>query len=708
MTEARYQAFLSYSHADRKIAQWLHHALETYRVPGRLVGRETPVGKVSERLGRIFKDREELPASGNLGAEIEAALRSSHALIVVCSMAAARSKWVNEEVRNFKRLHGAERVFALIVDGEPFTSEIAGRESDECFPAALRFAVDEAGAVTAARAEPVAADLRAQGDGRRLAVLKLIAGLTGLPLDDLVQREAQRRARRATQIAMAASVLAVAMAALALVAVRARDDARQPRTQAEGLIEFMLVDLRKKLEPVGRLDVLDAVGEKALAHYNAQEGSQLDANSLGHRSRALHLIGEVRQNRGKLSEALAAFERAAETTAELLQRAPDNPQRIFDHAQSVFWVGAVAREQAKRADASRAFLQYYQLARRLVLLAPEKREWQIEPAYAATNVGIALLDDARPADALRYLEESRAIMMRMVPAQPELAFEVAHTVGWISLAHERSGDYARAIEFQQTKRGLFARVPDAAKNRQVQRGLQNAEYEIARLELARGQLQRAKELAIASVASADNMAAADAGNLFWLSERTLARLLLAETQIALGELTNASKTIADTTKDISRLIATDASKPLWTIGLNGTALALAAQCGDDSIPLVEKLTLHAQRLEVLLRSGNRLEPALLVRAAAAQFQLGLILRKRGKSDYAEVHWRKIVDLLKDHEPDSNFHLLTLLARTRLALGERDAAAAIARRIEGSLYRHPGYADLVKELDRGPGPASPNV
>ena len=42
----------------------------------------------------------------------------------------------------------------------------------------------------------------------------------------------------------------------------ARDLATQRREQAEDLIEFMLGDLHDKLEPIGRLEVLDDVGRR--------------------------------------------------------------------------------------------------------------------------------------------------------------------------------------------------------------------------------------------------------------------------------------------------------------------------------------------------------------------------------------------------------------------------------------------------------------
>ena len=61
-------------------------------------------------LRPIFLDRAELPTSSDLAASVREALASSRYLIVICSPAAAKSRWVNEEIRYFKSLGGADRV----------------------------------------------------------------------------------------------------------------------------------------------------------------------------------------------------------------------------------------------------------------------------------------------------------------------------------------------------------------------------------------------------------------------------------------------------------------------------------------------------------------------------------------------------------------------------------------------------------------------
>ena len=51
----------------------------------------------------IFRDRDELPSSADLGGASNEALRQSRYQIVICSPRAAASRWVNEEIRTFKR-----------------------------------------------------------------------------------------------------------------------------------------------------------------------------------------------------------------------------------------------------------------------------------------------------------------------------------------------------------------------------------------------------------------------------------------------------------------------------------------------------------------------------------------------------------------------------------------------------------------------------
>jgi hypothetical protein len=199
-----------------------------------------------------------MPASGRLGNALTAALARSQFLVVLLSPATARSTWVNEEVRTWKAFGRTDRLLAVIAP------DAKGNPVD-FMPAAMRFAVEPDGLISDRPEEPVAADMRRDFDGPRLARLKLVAALTCLNLDEIVQREAQRRQRMLGIAAIAALLLSLAMAWLAAQAIRGRAEAERQRSEADALIQFMLTDLKAKLEPVGRLEVLDSVGQRALA-----------------------------------------------------------------------------------------------------------------------------------------------------------------------------------------------------------------------------------------------------------------------------------------------------------------------------------------------------------------------------------------------------------------------------------------------------------
>ena len=119
----RYWAFISYSSKDDGVARKLHKRLESYRLPRDLVGRAGRDELVPKRLFPIFRDRDELPLSADLGSSIEDALRASRYLIVLCSRNSATSRWVNEEVRYFKSLGREDRILAIMIDGEPNASD---------------------------------------------------------------------------------------------------------------------------------------------------------------------------------------------------------------------------------------------------------------------------------------------------------------------------------------------------------------------------------------------------------------------------------------------------------------------------------------------------------------------------------------------------------------------------------------------------------
>lgn len=272
----RYSAFISYNHKDRRWAEWLHRELERYRLPQSLIGREGPWGPLERRLRPVFQDREELAASTNLADSVREALSESASLIVICSRNGAASRWVNEEVRAFAGLGRADRIQCLLV---PEADEGPAPQHDsELFPPALL----ELGA------EPLAADARKSGDGKRNAFLKLLAGVIGVRYDELRQREQVRRHKRLLTLAAAASIGFLAMTGLSVFAfisraqaVHERDLARQKTITAQRTTDFVksLFEVADPQEAKGeQITVVEAL-DKGARQLEGELGNEPDVKA---------------------------------------------------------------------------------------------------------------------------------------------------------------------------------------------------------------------------------------------------------------------------------------------------------------------------------------------------------------------------------------------------------------------------------------------
>lgn len=543
--QAKYRAFISYSHENGRWAHRIHRALEAYRLPGNLVGTVTGHGPVPRRLTPIFRDRDDLPAVGDLTASVRTALANSDVLIVVCSPAAAASRWVNQEIREFRRAHPAGEILAAIIAGDPGAPASDHPDNQSCFPPAL----------LESDAEPVGADFRRGGDGLRMGVVKLAAGMLGLRLDQIIQRDLQRRQRRVTAVTMVSLLLAVIMAGLTLVAFSARSEAERRKADAEDLIEFMLSDLQDKLEPVGRLDVLDAVGEKVVAYYAAQPTRQLSADALGHRSRAFHLLGEIESAEGDLEAAYGHFRRAYDATHQLLMIETNNPDRIFEHSQSAYWVGYYAWRQGRLDDAEQHFLEYRNLAQRLTGIDANNTEWLAEFAYSNTNLGVVYLQSARLSEAREAFVAAAALNADLAARQPELVqaqVDLATVLAWVATVFEMTDGRDAAIEVRRQEIAIYenqlaAEVDDWT----IRRDALNAERALARLLIAPGPDTPAADLetalAILEAASfeADALLLRDPANGNWRLTTVRQRLWLAQARLLDNDAAGAREAYLD-------------------------------------------------------------------------------------------------------------------------------------------------------------------
>ncbi|QIK97044.1 TIR domain-containing protein [Sphingomonas sp. HDW15A] len=680
----RYWAFLSYAHEDSKAATRLHNWLERYRVPKELVGSPHPLGTIPKRLTPVFRDRQELAASNNLGREIQEALKASSCFIVLCSPQAAQSRWVDEEIRDFKRLHGEDRVFAAILDGEPFS----GDPATECFPPALRQRIAPDGRDTGEPAEPIAADLRVEGDGWRGGLLKIVAGMLDVGLDDLVQRDQQRRQRRMVWMAAASLAGMTVTSGLALFALDQRNAAREERREAEGLVEFMLGDLRNKLEPIGKLEALDGVGGRILAYYSKQDASELDDAGLLQRSKALTLTAQVAFARQDFNSAERLYREALAGTGEAVERNPGDPQRLFDHAQNVFYISELARLRGRLNEAEAATREYQRLADRMVAIEPTNLKWRLETVYAAENMAIVLLNKRQFAETSRRMEAVLGPMLAIARAYPdnnEYQRELSNVLAWLADARRDGGQLAEAKAARERQIAILTdHLSRGGDNVQFQDPLLTARRALGNLLADTGQLEQSARQFRLAIVEATKLIQIEPENGIWKGNSALARLELARVLIDLDRITQA-KGIAEEGCGLiaeMRLRAPNASD--WHEAQTNCELVRARLSLADG-SLNEALT-HAGRALESARSEPNADPLRTRYRIATTYRLiGDIRRRTGDGKAAREAWVAGFAQLPSNVPERPREMnerMQLLER----LGRTAESRAVAARLEKMKFR----------------------
>ena len=324
MNEQQYCAFISYRHQtpDQEIAKALHTAIETYGIPA-YVKKKT--GR--KKMGKVFRDQEELPLSSNLGADIEAALDRSEYFIAICSPRYLESKWCLREMEYFIEHKGRDHVLTVLVEGEPADS----------FPEMIRYEVKNGERV---ETEPLAADVRAEdlkGNLKKLKneKLRILAPMLGLSYDDLKRRARQRRIRIISTVS-AAAFAAASITTSYLIINHERQEALKREVELNAQIAAEQTKLAEDNAKLAEEKAQLAEDNAALAEEQkkiADEQTKIAASN-----------AKLAEEQTKLAEDTAKLlEEQTKLTEEQTQLAEDNAKLAEDNAK-------LAEDQKKIAD----------------------------------------------------------------------------------------------------------------------------------------------------------------------------------------------------------------------------------------------------------------------------------------------------------------------------------------------------------------------
>lgn len=519
-------------------------------------------------------------------------------------------------------------------------------------------------------------------------------------LIDKPQRLRHQRRRRIALTGAFALLLAVlaVVSVLAVAATRARREADRRRQQAEGLIGFMIGDLRPKLEAVGRVDVLDSVGDRALAYFDALPEGQLSDEELHQRVIAISQIGEVRRQQGDLTAAMAALRRAEALGRDLVARDPaqDDWQEALMDTRS--WIGQVFLEQGRSSDALAAWRGTLAIARARLAAHPDSSRWLASVATAQHNVGTVLEAQGDLAGALSSYQESltlKSMLAAARPDDPQLQAEHAATLGWVSNALERQGDLVGALEQRRRYVALEERLAAAAPNDSSRlQDLAVARGFLAGLLAALGDRETAGDLYRTGLAAIDELAARDSENAELQRWRGAFLSALAWLAVEEGNPGDALPQLRTARGLIERLVAQDATNTDWRIQL--------AVCRSRTAAALEGIAPYRARDEAraalaLLTPLVREEPgdALRGHAAGAEVTLGRIEASLGNVRESREAWERALAVLGPRKsPPSDWKLLAPRTEALLALGRLDEARPAVERLQRMGYCGRTFLELV--------------
>ncbi|MEM1177298.1 MAG: protein kinase [Acidobacteriota bacterium] len=517
---------------------------------------------------------------------------------------------------------------------------------------------------------------------------------------------ADRRRQVLSTLGVAAALMTVLIAVFAFQAfqaknreLEARKSADQRRHQAEALIDFMLGDLRAELQPLGKLDLLDQVGEQAMEYFAAVPEEELSDEETASYAKALDQIGQVRFALGEMEESARAFRRSLAMTEALAARRPADSDVRFQLGQSHFWVG-YAHWHSRDLDAAvEHFEAYRDLSEKLVEGDPENLTWQRELAYSYSNLGQAFEEQGRLPEAALALEANARILEGLALKQP-----------------------ARAA------------LKDA---------LASAYAKLGRLAESRGELRQSRQRHESALDILTRAVAAHPGHLELQVSRNSALFHLGEILHKVGDSAASLRSFREALELSRRLVDHEPDNRSWrlALALDLTQTAMlslavddldgAARLAREGADLVESLQRHhppseqvrsiGARLRWLnaslaLRQGRAAAAVPELRAAALAFReldrgstsrrhgywrvkafeaLGAAYRQAGDGARASEAWGESLGAARElaaAEPTPDH--LALLAGLLVQTGGRAEAEPLIERLAAMGYRRPSYTALL--------------
>ena len=383
--------------------------------------------------------------------------------------------------------------------------------------------------------------------------------------------EARRRRRVLTAIS-SALVLALIFAGISFWQYgRARvaaEHATHARNEAEKLIEFMGVDLRDKLKPIGRLELLDDANQRVRAYYRSFGGQdETDGGIRGRESTALLNQGDILRARGDLPGALKTYREAADIRQTLASQSADDLHAQAELATVRSRVGDALAAGGDLPAALETYRAALAIRLRLAGREPGDVEWQRDAAASWTNIADTLRLQGDLPGAMKAYREAEGIDRARAGAHPDdrdsqrgLFFSALNIGDTLLAQNDPAGgleSFRRGAEIQQKLCDLDP------KNAPWRRDLAVSFERIGDALEAQGDHAGALQQYRDGLVIHRKLAAQDSTNTDWQSDLFVTQLQIGDMLRVQGDLDGALQQFADALAVEQQLVDLDDTNTNW-------------------------------------------------------------------------------------------------------------------------------------------------
>jgi tetratricopeptide (TPR) repeat protein len=400
------------------------------------------------------------------------------------------------------------------------------------------------------------------------------------------------------------------------------------------------------------------------------------------------MLGEIATARGDTVGALQRYREAMAGTAEMIRRSPDDPQRLFDHAQNVFYVGEIAANAGKLDQAEAAMREYKRLAVRMVSLDPGNPKWRMESKYADSNLGTILFQQRRYPEATAMLQTAMATAESLAADDPnnsEYQKSVPESLAWLGDSLFAEGHIDEAIGKRERQVALLEalrhRFPLDVDYRQREIPARRA---LGRWLASQGAFGPGLQQARAAVQTGQALIPTEPDNMKWVLYTAGAQLDLAKILLASGKAQEAAEQVRGGCELADRLPG-HGSDDAAARFLAFDCLSMRAQVADagGSSDEAASLANRALSLAKTQSTGDATDDRYVL--AFAYRLLGNIEKHKADARAARQAWQTALATMPKGVSEGP-RQLTMRAELLEALGRPDDAKPIRERLTGMGYR----------------------